>query len=138
MALAAPDILCMLVVWTHDCQPAITALLGAAAHVPCLLDVVAGRLGAPHPLTQGLASLLLGACVLYGAPHDAEAVRAAVGQRVGASELLARLAAMREDPLWAQGGAPPSMRRADEDGMAVVVLSSDEYSNIHCSLPHSE
>lgn len=121
MALAAPDILCMLVMWTYDCQPAIAALLGAAAHVPCLLDVVTGRLGAPHPLTQGLAALLLGVCVLYGAPHDADAVRAAVGQRVGASELLTRLAAMHDDPLWAQGGAPPSVRRADDDGMVLLL-----------------
>ncbi len=122
LALAAPDILCMLITWTHDCQPAITSLLAAAAHIPCLLDILSGRLGTPHPLTRGLAALLLGVCVLYGTPTDAEGVRGAIGQRVGASEVLGVLGGMQEDPLWVEGGRVPLVDRAREAALNGVCV----------------
>ncbi|GLC70984.1 hypothetical protein PLESTF_001057900 [Pleodorina starrii] len=94
----------VLLVWLHDCPPAVSALLDGAAHLPLLVDLATGRQGPPppppasggaaaaaaaaadggsaaaaagaDPVVCGLAACVLGACTLYGKPPAAAAAAA--------------------------------------------------------------
>ncbi|KXZ52056.1 hypothetical protein GPECTOR_10g1079 [Gonium pectorale] len=99
------SLLRLLLLWLHDCPPAVAALLDGAAHVPLLVDLVTGRQGLPEaamaaaagaspptastsgggaasgdgvdPVVSGLAACVLGACILYGKSPPASAPTAA-------------------------------------------------------------
>lgn len=51
--LAVVLLLRLLVTWLHDCPPAVSSLLSHASHLPLLVDLTAGRLGAGDACMSG-------------------------------------------------------------------------------------
>ncbi|PSC74328.1 Arginine deiminase [Micractinium conductrix] len=105
-AVAAGDMLRMLLLWLHACPPAVTAFLRAVSQSqPFLVDSIrgsnacSGAAASTHPLTRGMLALLLGVCASHaeegaGTPTQAQLL-GAVASQVGQEQYVAILDALQ-------------------------------------------
>lgn len=106
-AVAAADVLRLLLPWLHACPPAVTAFLRAVAQSqPFLVDSIrgsnacSGAAASGHPLTRGMLALLLGLCASYaedagGTPTQAQLL-GAIASQIGQQQYQGILDALQE------------------------------------------
>ncbi|XP_048618058.1 golgin candidate 6 isoform X1 [Brassica napus] len=101
-------ILKLLVTWTVDCPAAVQCFIDSRHHLTYLLELVANP--AATVCTRGLASILLGECVIYNKSNengkDAFAVVDAVSQKIGLTTYFSKLEEMQSSFLFSSSEAP--------------------------------
>ncbi|KAH0923810.1 hypothetical protein HID58_023828 [Brassica napus] len=101
-------ILKLLVTWTVDCPAAVQCFLDSRHHLTYLLELVANP--AATVCTRGLASILLGECVIYNKSNengkDAFAVVDAVSQKVGLTTYFSKFEEMQSSFIFSSSEAP--------------------------------
>jgi len=105
-----------LVTWLTDCPPAVSQFLATSMHLPLVVETA---LGGASAHVKGLATLLLGVCVLHNqvvGELDGAAVVDVVVARVGLSCFFLNLEALRATPAFAQALQPPAAHPAPARG----------------------
>ncbi|CAN7026012.1 hypothetical protein IGI04_024785 [Brassica rapa subsp. trilocularis] len=101
-------ILKLLVTWTVDCPAAVQCFLDSRHHLTYLLELVANP--AATVCTRGLASILLGECVIYNKSNengkDAFAVVDAVSQKMGLTTYFSKFEEMQSSFVFSSSEAP--------------------------------
>ncbi|XP_013598305.1 PREDICTED: golgin candidate 6 isoform X1 [Brassica oleracea var. oleracea] len=101
-------ILKLLVTWTVDCPAAVQCFLDSRHHLTYLLELVANP--AATVCTRGLASILLGECVIYNKSNengkDAFSVVDAVSQKMGLTTYFSKFEEMQSSFLFSSSEAP--------------------------------
>ncbi|CAH8360970.1 unnamed protein product [Eruca vesicaria subsp. sativa] len=102
-------ILKLLVTWTVDCPAAVQCFLDSRHHLTYLLELVANP--AATVCIRGLASILLGECVIYNKSNengkDAFAVVDAVSQKMGLTTYFSKFEEMQSSFIFSSSEAPP-------------------------------
>lgn len=133
------SLLRLLLCWLHDCPPAVAAFLGSPGNLPLLV----GLARAGHPLVCGLASALLGVCLLSNdgaGGWDAHTVLDALCARLTLPAFFAAWEGLTSAPAFGRAlrpPPPPAVTRAsaaaaldgapgegEEDAGAVLVAPS--------------
>ena len=95
-------ILKLLVTWTVDCPAAVQCFLDSRHHLTYLLDLVSNP--AATVCIRGLASILLGECVIYNKSNengkDAFAVVDAVSQKMGLTSYFSKFEEMQSSLIF--------------------------------------
>lgn len=101
-------ILKLLVTWTVDCQAAVQCFLDSRHHLTFLLELVTDP--AATVCIRGLASILLGECVIYNKSiengKDAFAVVDAVGQKMGLTSYFSKFEEMQNSFIFSPSKQP--------------------------------
>ncbi|KAF8075657.1 hypothetical protein N665_1073s0005 [Sinapis alba] len=101
-------ILKLLVTWTVDCPAAVQCFLDSRHHLTYLLELVANP--AATVCIRGLASVLLGECVIYNKSSengkDAFAVVDAVSQKMGLTTYFSKFEEMQSSFIFSSSEAP--------------------------------
>ncbi|CAF2090093.1 golgin candidate 6 isoform X2 [Brassica rapa] len=101
-------ILKLLVTWTVDCPAAVQCFLDSRHHLTYLLELVANP--AATVCIRGLASILLGECVIYNKSNengkDAFAVVDAVSQKMGLTTYFSKFEEMQSSFIFSSSEAP--------------------------------
>ncbi|XP_010425530.1 PREDICTED: golgin candidate 6 [Camelina sativa] len=102
-------ILKLLVTWTVDCPAAVQCFLDSRHHLTFLLELVTDP--AATVCIRGLASILLGECVIYNKSvengKDAFAVVDAVGQKMGLTSYFSKFEEMQNSFIFSPSKKPP-------------------------------
>lgn len=102
-------ILKLLVTWTVDCPAAVQCFLDSRHHITYLLDLVADP--AATVCIRGLASILLGECIIYNNSNengkDAFAVVDAVSQKMGLTSYFSKFEEMQSSFIFSSSQRPP-------------------------------
>lgn len=101
-------ILKLLVTWTVDCPAAVQCFLDSRHHLTFLLELVTDP--AATVCIRGLASILLGECVIYNKSiengKDAFAVVDAVGQKMGLTSYFSKFEEMQNSFIFSPSKQP--------------------------------
>ncbi|KAG7558989.1 Uso1/p115-like vesicle tethering protein C-terminal [Arabidopsis thaliana x Arabidopsis arenosa] len=101
-------ILKLLVTWTVDCPAAVQCFLDSRHHLTFLLELVTDP--AATVCIRGLASILLGECVIYNKSiengKDAFAVVDAVGQKMGLTSYFSKFEEMQNSFIFSTSKKP--------------------------------
>jgi len=102
-------ILKLLVTWTVDCPTAVQCFLDSRHHLTFLLELVTDP--AATVCIRGLASILLGECVIYNKSiengKDAFSVVDAVGQKMGLTSYFSKFEEMQNSFIFSPSKKPP-------------------------------
>ncbi|CAA7046589.1 unnamed protein product [Microthlaspi erraticum] len=102
-------ILKLLVTWTVDCPAAVQCFLDSRHHLTYMLDLVADP--AATVCIRGLASILLGECVIYNnskeSGKDAFAVVDAVSRKMGLTSFFSKFEEMQSSFIFSPSQGPP-------------------------------
>ncbi|XP_018441893.1 golgin candidate 6-like isoform X2 [Raphanus sativus] len=102
-------ILKLLVTWTVDCPAAVQCFLDSRNHLTYLLDLVANP--SATVCIRGLASILLGECVIYNKSNengkDAFAVVDAVSQKMGLTTYFSKFEEMQSSFIFSSSSERP-------------------------------
>ncbi|CAF2143622.1 unnamed protein product [Brassica napus] len=102
-------ILKLLVTWTVDCPAAVQCFLDSRHHLTYLLDLVSNP--AATVFIRGLASILLGECVIYNKSSengkDAFAVVDAVSQKMGLTSYFSKFEEMQSSLIFSSSSERP-------------------------------
>uniref|UniRef100_A0A1J3EIX0 Golgin candidate 6 n=1 Tax=Noccaea caerulescens TaxID=107243 RepID=A0A1J3EIX0_NOCCA len=102
-------ILKLLVTWTVDCPAAVQCFLDSRNHLTYLLDLVADP--AATVCIRGLASILLGECVIYNNSNengkDAFAVVDVVSQKMGLTSYFSKFEEMQNSFIFSSSSERP-------------------------------
>lgn len=138
-----PVFLRLLVTWAVECPPAVTALMGAPAHLPLLIELL-GSTGSPASVhVAGLAAVLLGACIIFNSEenlNDSSSIVDIISQRVGLTSFFSKWEEMEKSPLFTSAMSssrlPKALTRstaaafAAGDGMVSVPLNQQQQVHI--------
>nr|XP_018483919.1 PREDICTED: golgin candidate 6 [Raphanus sativus] len=122
-------ILKLLVTWTVDCPAAVQCFLDSRHHLTCLLELVANP--AATVCIRGLASILLGECVIYNKSNengkDAFAVVDAVSQKMGLTTYFSKFEEMQSSFIFSPSEAP---RQGDKPLTRTATPSEAEIEDV--------
>ncbi|KAF2563061.1 hypothetical protein F2Q70_00018399 [Brassica cretica] len=117
-------ILKLLVTWTVDCPAAVQCFLDSRHHLTYLLDLVANP--AATVCIRGLASILLGECVIYNKSNengkDAFAVVDAVSQKMGLTTYFSKFEEMQSSFVFSSSSEGP---REDHEPLTRTATPSE-------------
>ncbi|XP_033140203.1 golgin candidate 6 isoform X3 [Brassica rapa] len=117
-------ILKLLVTWTVDCPAAVQCFLDSRHHLTYLLDLVSNP--AATVCIRGLASILLGECVIYNKSSengkDAFAVVDAVSQKMGLTSYFSKFEEMQSSLIFSSSSERP---REDHEPLTRTATPSE-------------
>ena len=108
------SVLKLLCLWLQDSQDSVSKLFASPSHVPLVVDLVVSAEGSADPATRGLASVVLGMCVLAkvetkpeGSFYTSSSVLDVVSKHVGLHRFFCAWEDMTASTRFKRGLFPP-------------------------------